>query len=398
MNVTIKPTSLSGVVEAVSSKSDGHRKIICAALAETETEIVINNISDDIEATLSCIKNLGGDFSKTEKGFLIKPICEKKDKVSLDFRESGSTARFLLPVASAICENGEFTGSGRLPERPFAELTSQMRRNGVGVSADNLPITTKGILKSGVFELPGNVSSQYISGLLFALPMLDGESRIKLTSQLMSAPYVDMTLDVLSRFGVEADVLENEYIIKPQRFISPKKLEVEGDWSSGAFWVVADKICGNVKIEGMNPKSHQGDKRITEILDETEIDARDIPDLVPILAVLAASRVGKTRIFGAERLRIKESDRLYTVTKCINDLGGNAEETDDGIIITGTGRLAGGEVDSFNDHRIAMSCAIASCICENEVKILNAECVKKSYPAFFDDFRKLGGVIDVSDR
>lgn len=398
MNVTIKPTCLSGVVEAVSSKSDGHRKIICASLSDSETQIIINNISDDIEATLDAIKCLGGDFIKTENGILIKPIKGKKDKVSLDFRESGSTARFLIPIASVLCENGEFSGQGRLPERPFAELTSQMRKNGVEVSADNLPMTTKGILKSGEFKLPGNVSSQYISGLLFALSMLCKESRIKLTSPLMSAPYVDMTIDVLSKFGVKIEVLENEYIVKPQKYISPKRLEVEGDWSSAAFWIVADKICGNVKIKGMNLNSRQGDKAITEILDKTEIDARDIPDLVPILAVLAASRVGKTRIYGAERLRIKESDRLYAITKCIKDLGGNAEETKDGIIIYGTGKLAGGCVDSFNDHRIAMSCAIASCICENEVKILGAECVKKSYPAFFDDFIKLGGVIDVSDR
>lgn len=398
MNVTIKPTRLSGTVKAVSSKSDGHRKIICAALSDGETEIIINNLSDDIEATLYAIKNLGGDFAKTENGVLVKPITGKKDKVSLDFRESGSTARFLLPVAAALCENAECIGRGRLPERPFYELTSQMRKNGVEVSADDLPIITKGCLESGVFEIPGNVSSQYISGLLFALPLLRKESVIKLTSPLMSAPYVDMTLDALSAFGVEIEVLENEYKVKPQKFISPKKLEVEGDWSAAAFWTVADKICGNVKIEGMNDDSRQGDKKIAEILDETEIDATNIPDLVPILAVLAASRVGKTRIFGAERLRIKESDRLLAMTKCINDLGGKAEETADGMIIYGTGKLAGGTVDSFSDHRIAMSAAIASLICENEVEIMGAECVKKSYPAFFEDFRKLGGVTHVSDR
>lgn len=398
MNITIKPTRLSGTVDAVSSKSDGHRKIICAALADSETEIIINNFSDDIDATLYAIKNLGGDFFKTESGVLIKPISEKKDRVSLDFRESGSTARFLLPVATALCDAGEFTGRGRLPERPFYELTSQMRKNGVMVSADNLPIVTKGHLESGVFEIPGNVSSQYISGLLFALPLLEKESVIRLTSPLMSAPYVDMTLDALSEFGVEIETLENEYKIKPQKFVSPEKLEVEGDWSAAAFWIVADKICSNVKIDGMNPNSRQGDKAIAEILDETEIDARDIPDLVPILAVLAASRVGKTRILGAERLRIKESDRLFAMTKCINDLGGRAEETADGMIITGTGKLSGGIVDSFNDHRITMAASIASVMCENEVKILGAECVKKSYPAFFEDFRKLGGKADVSDR
>ena len=398
MNVTIKPTRLSGTVDAVSSKSDGHRKIICAALSDSETEIVINNFSDDIDATLEAIKNLGGDFEKTQNGVLIKPISAKKDTVSLDFRESGSTARFLLPVATALCEKGEFTGRGRLPERPFYELTSQMRKNGVEASSDNLPMTTQGILKSGVFEIPGNVSSQYISGLLFALPLLKKESVIKLTSPLMSAPYVDMTLDALKEFGVEIEVSEKEYKIKPQKYISPKKLEVEGDWSAAAFWTVANKICGNDKIDGMNQNSRQGDKKITEILDQTEIDATNIPDLVPILAVLAASRTGKTRIFGAERLRIKESDRLFAMTKCIKDLGGMAEETADGMIITGTGKLKGGCVDSFSDHRIAMSAAIASLICENDVEILGAECVKKSYPAFFEDFRKLGGVAHVSDR
>ncbi len=398
MNVTITPKKLSGTLEAVSSKSDGHRKIICAALSDKETEIIINNFSDDIEATLEAIKNLGGDFQKTENGVLIKPVLGKMEKVSLDFRESGSTARFLLPVATAICENVECSGRGRLPQRPFAELTSQMRKNGVEVSADNLPIKTKGYLKNGIYELPGNVSSQYISGLLFALPMLCGESKIRLTSPLMSAPYVDMTLDALREFGVEIEVLENEYNINQQKYISPEKIEVEGDWSAAAFWVVADKICGNVKIEGMNPKSRQGDRKITEILDATEIDATNIPDLVPILAVLAAARVGKTRIFGAERLRIKESDRLFAMTKCINDLGGKAEETADGMIIYGTGKLSGGRVDSFSDHRIAMSASIASIICENEVEIFGAECVKKSYPAFFEDFRKLGGGCHVSDR
>lgn len=397
MDVTLIPKRLSGRVDAVSSKSDGHRKIIAAALSDKPTEIILNNFSDDINATLDCIKKLGGDFEKTEKGVFITPILKKSEQVSLDFCESGSTARFLLPVAAVFYENGHFTGKGRLPERPFGEITGEMRKNGVEVSSDNLPITTRGNLKSGVYELPGNVSSQYFTGLFFALPNLTKESKIVLTSPLMSAPYVDMTLDVLKDFGVEIEVLENEYIVRPQKLVSPEKLQVEGDWSAAAFWVVADKICGNVKVSGMNPKSRQGDRRITEILDDTQIDATHIPDLVPILAVLAASRNGKTAIYGAERLRIKESDRLYAMTKCINDLGGKAEETPDGMIIYGTGRLKGGCVDSFGDHRIAMSAAIASCICENEVKIMGAECVSKSYPAFFDDFKKLGGVCYVSD-
>ena len=395
MDIIISPKKLSGTVNAVSSKSDAHRKIIAAALSNKETQIIMNNFSDDIDATLDAIKNLGGDFVKTENGVKVKPISKTPEKVSLDFCESGSTARFLLPITAALCENAEFSGRGRLPERPFADLTNAMRKNGVAVSSDNLPIKTSGKLKSGVFEIRGDVSSQYITGLLFALLNVDGESKIHLTSELLSAPYVDMTLDTLKAFGAKIEVLENEYIVKPQKLISPETVAVEGDWSQAAFWVVANKICGNIEISGMNEKSRQGDKRITEILDDNEIDATHIPDLVPILSVLAASRVGTTRIYGAERLRIKESDRLFAMTKCINDLGGCAKETEDGIIIEGTGKLSGGVVDSFSDHRIAMATAVASLICENEVKIMNAECVKKSYPAFFEDFKKLGGVCHV---
>lgn len=395
MDIIISPKKLSGTVNAVSSKSDAHRKIIAAALSNKETQIIMNNFSDDIDATLDAIKNLGGDFVKTENGVKVKPISKTPEKVSLDFCESGSTARFLLPITAALCENAEFSGRGRLPERPFADLTNAMRKNGVAVSSDNLPIKTSGKLKSGVFEIRGDVSSQYITGLLFALLNVDGESKIHLTSELLSAPYVDMTLDTLKAFGAKIEVLENEYIVKPQKLISPETVAVEGDWSQAAFWVVANKICGNIEISGMNEKSRQGDKRITEILDDNEIDATHIPDLVPILSVLAASRVGTTRIYGAERLRIKESDRLFAMTQCINDLGGCAKETEDGIIIEGTGKLSGGVVDSFSDHRIAMATAVASLICENEVKIMNAECVKKSYPAFFEDFKKLGGVCHV---
>ncbi len=398
MNVKISPKKLSGTVNAVSSKSDGHRKIIAAALSDKETEIIMNNFSDDIDATLSCIKNLGGDFQKTENGVVVKPISKTPEKVSLDFRESGSTARFLIPVTSALCENAEFSGRGRLPQRPFDQLTNVMRKNGVEVSSDNLPIITSGKLKSGIFEIRGDISSQYITGLLFALLNLSGESRIKLTSELASAPYVDMTLDTLKAFGANIKALEDEYIVKPQKLTSPEKVTVEGDWSQAAFWVVANKICGDIQISGMKENSRQGDRKICEILEDTEIDATHIPDLVPILSVLSASRVGKTRIFGAERLRIKESDRLYAMTKCINDLGGCAKETEDGIIIEGTGKLKGGTVDSFSDHRIAMSAAIASLICENEVEILNGECVKKSYPGFFEDFKRLGGVCHVFDR
>lgn len=397
MNVKIKPTTLSGTIEAVSSKSDGHRKIIASALSDKPTEILINNFSDDIDATLDCIKNLGGNFEKTKDGVMVFPISKKVEYAELNFRESGSTARFLLPIAAALCPKCHFTGSGRLPQRPLFELTNQLRLHGVGAGDDFLPLDTSGILQGGEYAIRGDISSQYLTGLLLALPLLSGENKIVLTSELASAPYVDMTLDTLSLFGIDVEVSGNEYRIENRKYISPERLSAEGDWSSAAFWIVADKISGKISVSGMNHKSRQGDMRILDILDETDIDASQIPDLVPILAVLAASRCGKTVIRGAERLKLKESDRLLAMTECINNLGGNAIKTDDGMEIVGTGKLSGGCVDGFGDHRIVMSAAIASCICENDVEITGAEAVKKSYPTFFEDFKRLGGVFSVSD-
>lgn len=396
MNVIITPAKLSGNVSAVSSKSDAHRKIIAAALSDKPTKIHINNFSDDIDATLDCISALGGKWEKDETGVVITPVSGDINGVSLCFRESGSTARFLLPVAAALCENGSFSGKGRLPERPFEELTNQLRIHGVAVDSDKLPMKTSGLLKSGEYNISGSISSQYLTGLLFALPLLSEESKIILTSALNSSAYVDMTLDTQKQFGVniDIDICNNIYTINPQKYISPGEISAEGDWSAAAFWVVANKICKNVKIDGMNTNSRQGDMQIINLLDETDIDASQIPDLVPILAVLAASRKGRTIIRGAARLRLKESDRLKAMTECINNLGGYAKETEDGMIIDGVGTLRGGRVNGFGDHRVVMSAAIASCICKEKVEIIGAEAIKKSYPAFFEDFKKLGGVFE----
>lgn len=398
MRVTITPKKLFGTVYAVSSKSDAHRKIIAAALADKPTQINISNFSDDIDATLDCIKALGGTYERNPGGILLTPISNKNPTCSLHFRESGSTARFLLPVAAALCDKCSFSGSGRLPERPMKELTDCLRTHGVTIDGDFLPLRTSGLLKSGEYSISGSISSQYLTGLLFALPLLDGESKITLTSPLNSSAYVNMTLDTLRLFGVNPEVCGGVYTIKPQVYISPGKITAEGDWSNAAFWLVANKLCDGISVSGLNRNSSQGDMRIAQILDETVIDASQIPDLVPILSVLAAGRKGKTVIRGASRLRLKESDRLLAMTSCINSLGGNAVETDDGLTVYGTGRLRGGTVDGFGDHRVVMSAAIASCICENEVEILGAEAVKKSYPSFFEDFKSLGGVINVSDR
>lgn len=340
---------------------------------------------------------MGGSWRKTQTGVVITPISVTEESVRLDFHESGSTARFLLPVAAALYKECECIGRGRLNKRPFAEIVREMRLRGVSVDNDFLPIKTNGILNGGNFEISGSISSQYTTGLLFALPIAGG-GKITLTSPMQSAAYVDMTLDTMAEFGINAVRTEDGFIVHEQRYISPQKTIAEGDWSNSAFWIAADKLCGGVTVCGLNKKSRQGDKAVADILDKTEIDCSQIPDLAPILAVLAASRKGKTIIGNASRLRLKESDRIKSVCAMINSLGGDARETEDSIIICGNGELRGGEVDSFADHRIAMAAAIASCICTDEVIIHGAEAVNKSYPTFFEDFKSLGGSADVQYR
>jgi len=395
MKVTITPDKLFGEVSAISSKSFAHRMIIAAALADKETKINLNIFSEDIDASISCIEQLGAKVKKEDNFIVVYPIGRNLEYTVLDCNESGSTARFLLPVAAAILDSFKMVGKGRLPERPFLPLVSQMNKNGVTTDSDKLPMRVCGRLIPGKYEIAGNISSQYITGLLMALPLLDGESEIILTSSLESAAYVDITLYVLSQFGVKIEKTDSGYRVFPSKYISPGDISVEGDWSNAAFWVVADKICGNVKVKGLNYDSLQGDMRILTEVGKDIIDANQIPDLVPVLAVAACAKNGNTKIINAQRLRIKESDRLDAVCRTLTSLGADITQTDDGLIIKGNGRLKGGECDSFNDHRIVMSLAIASCICSDKVIINNAQAVNKSYPTFFDDFKKLGGKIEI---
>jgi len=399
MNVCIKPSKLSGRIDAISSKSFAHRILICSAFSDSPTEIFVNTLSEDIIATIDCITAMGAttSYNEEEKILTVTPISKQAKNVTMCANESGSTARFLLPVASAVFESVTLKGKGRLVERPFLSLVREMQKNGTKCSSDLLPITTNGLLKSGDFFLEGNISSQYLSGLLMALPLvLDGGiSTITLTSPLESKKYVDITIEVMKKFGIEIKQEENKYIIEPKKYISPKKIYTEGDWSNGAFWIVANATGSNIELSGLNSESVQGDRKITELLESTEIDAKDIPDLVPILSVLALKRKGRTRIYNAERLKLKESNRLETVCKALCALGGDLKENGSEIIINGTGTLKGGTTLGYNDHRIIMSCAIASTFCENDCIIEGAESVRKSYPEFFDDFKKLGGIVDV---
>ncbi len=417
MQVKIKPVNPFGEVSAISSKSDAHRAIICSALSDDKTSIHISHISKDIEATLNCIRKMGADFSKNGNLYEITPVQTPVLNPVLDCNESGSTLRFLFPVLSALGCGATFIGSGRLPERPMELIVDLLKEHGNSFSSTGLPITVSGKTTAGTFDIAGNVSSQFISGLLFALPLLRKKSVIRLTSKLQSSAYVNMTVDTLKNFGVNITQTENGFIVNAtDNYTSPKKYIVEGDWSNAAFFMVMGALGGNVTIKNLNLNSHQSDKMILDALSlagvdfslsdnlitvsKSEIkpfdfDVSECPDLFPVLSVLACRAKGKSTLYNAERLRIKESDRIKTTKELILNLGGNAEETDDSLIIYGNGKLSGGQAESHNDHRIAMSAFTASVICENDIILKNAEAVDKSYPTFMEDFSKIGGAFDV---
>lgn len=414
MNVKLKKSNLNGTVNAVSSKSQAHRALICSALANKPTCIVIKNPNNDISATSICLENMGAGIEQNADVFFINPITKANNSPILNCYESGSTLRFLLPVCAAIFSNAIFEGEGRLPKRPISELVEVLKNNGKCFTSDKFPLSMSGSLSSGIYKIPADVSSQYISGLLMALPLLDGESEIIYTSPVKSTPYIDMTTDMLCKFGV--NILKTDTGIRVpgnQKYKSPQNIYVEGDWSNAAFWLCAGAIGGNVCINNLNYNSLQGDRLIVDYLKRfganieinensvnatnsklhgTDIDVSKTPDLLPILAVVASAAEGKTTLYNAKHLRYKESDRLTATTEVINSLGGKVTEIEDKLEIYGK-ELVGGVVDSHNDHRIVMSAAIASTLCTGETTILNADAVNKSYPSFFNDYKLLGGHI-----
>lgn len=421
MDIVISPSRLHGEIRAVASKSDAHRSIICAALADSPTAIKIDTLSDDICQTVCCVEALGARVDMSVRGLMrITPVSfgpRSADCPGLDCGESGSTLRFLLPVAAALGKRTAFTGRGRLPDRPLSPLLEEMERHGCRFSSDKLPFTVEGPMQGGNFNLPGNVSSQFVSGLLFALPLTGSGGSISLSSPPESSGYIDMTVCSMERFGISIIKTENGYKVHGgQKYRSPGETEVEGDWSNSAFWLVAGALSGEVACTGLNLFSVQGDSRIADILQSMgatiyrkgigvaarqsplhaiEIDASGIPDLIPVLSVAASVADGTTVIRNASRLRLKESDRLHAITDCLTRIGAQVRELDDGLIITGKKELDGGTVDGYNDHRIVMAMAVASTVCKSKVIIRRAEAVSKSYPHFFEDFRKLGGMADV---
>jgi len=417
----ITPTNLTGNVEIPSSKSMGHRELICAALAQGQSTVSNVSLSKDIQATIRGMEALGAQVKQVENGktratFLLKGARPKVLKSTIDCGESGSTLRFLIPLG-AICQAPvTFSGGGKLPTRPLEPYFQIFREQGLAFAKgkkENLPLTVTGPLQAGTFIVPGNVSSQFISGLLFALPLLKGDSIIKITDTFESKSYVTMTLAALKKYGICINRQgDRVYNIPGGQSYKPQLSAVEGDYSQAAFWLVAGTLGGALNLKGMEQNSLQGDKAILAILDSmggkltfkqgeitaakarthgVTIDATDCPDLVPVLTVLAAVSQGHTEIIKAGRLRLKECDRLTAITTELNKIGAHIKEQYEGLSIDGVEAFTGGKVTSWNDHRIAMSLAVASIKCKDTLTIDGTECVAKSYPDFWQDFAKVGG-------
>ena len=409
MNLTITPTRLKGRVTPPPSKSQAHRLIIAAALAAGESVLTNVDYSQDIEATLSCMEALGAQSSRGEGTLTIMGIGDRRtttsscmaDAIHFVCGESGSTLRFLIAIALAAAGGGFFSGRGRLlarPQQPYADLFAE---KGIFFHHSPNAISLRGTLEPGTYALPGNVSSQFVTGLLYALPLLAGDSVVELTTPLESRGYVDMTLQALERFGVtiEAEGSRRYRVPGGQRYRAGQA-EVEADWSQAGFYYAALALGNELELEGLNAFSAQGDMAVVPAwmklrgLGTVELDVSNIPDLVPALALQAALRTGQTtRLVNAARLRIKESDRLDTVTTELNKLGARVEQGEDFLTIRGVDHLTGGTVDSHNDHRIAMMLAMAATRADGPVTLLDAGAVAKSYPNFWEEYVRLGGVI-----
>ena len=415
MRRLLLPGARSGEVRIPASKSQAHRLLICAALSREETRIRCDGLSKDILATIACLRAMGAEIREEGDALCVRPIRDIPGaEVLLPCGESGSTLRFLLPVVGALGIRGHFLREGRLPERPLAPLDRELSAHGMELREEESNLHVQGKLCPGAFRLPGNVSSQYISGLLLALPLLGGESSLLVEGTIESAAYIQMTENALILSGVSYMKEDNKYFIPGhQRPALGGELSVEGDWSNAAFFLCMGALSEKgLLVRGLDPASPQGDRAVLELLSRfgaelqigedgisvrkgslrgIEIDAAPIPDLIPVLSVLASGAQGDTVIRNAGRLRLKESDRLKTTAELLQSLGGSVEELADGLVIHGSGSLTGGAAESFGDHRIAMSAAVAVCLCREPVALSGAECVAKSYPRFWEDWDRLEG-------
>lgn len=434
MIARIAPAKLTGTVPAIASKSVAHRAVIAAALANGTTHIICNTVCDDIEATIGCLVALGARFETVADGFIVHPIPKSQEHgilralagSVLDCRESGSTLRFMLPVACALGADATFTGSARLAARPLAPLDAELIAAGCELSGIGaFPLATRGRMRPGRFELPGDVSSQYISGLMLACPLLGQPCEIRVTGRIESKPYIAITLQTLAAFGVRveveheivSDIEATRYFLDGSPYRTPGEFAVEGDWSNAAFWLCAGAMgTHHITVTGLSLASSQGDRAIMAALSRFgarirrgtgtataqpdhlvgfTLSASDVPDLVPVLSAVASVAQGRTIIRDCKRLRLKESDRLATTTQELAALGAHIHIAGNDLVIEGLDELQGGTVDAHNDHRIAMMAAIAATRCAGTVEIHGAEAVRKSYPLFFEHYRLLGGQVEL---
>lgn len=416
MDVVITTEQYSGMTEIISSKSELHRLLMLSALCSDcrETAIAfVGKPSKDVIATVDCMNIGGASIVQNGNVFYSMPINNRPlYPITVSCNESGSTLRFLLPVFSALGKKYTVLVNGRLSSRPLSPMYELLTENGVTLSENGkYPLSVHGTFTGGALSIDGSVSSQFITGLLMALPLTPNGGSITVSGDFQSRPYVDITVDAMKTFGVNVMVDGNKYTVPKADYVCPGDIRAGGDWSNAAFFLVAGAIGGKVTVSGLDKNSKQGDKAIVEILkafganvdfDENgvtvsksdlvavDVDAKDIPDMVPSLAILASVAKGTTRIYNAQRLRIKESDRIKSVVEMVNNLGGEAHETDDGMLIVGKPYLTGGTVLSYNDHRIAMSAAVASVVSKAPVIIKGAEAVSKSFPEFYERIKEIG--------
>ena len=382
MDITVHPGKLTGTLQAIPSKSQAHRVLICAAFSNEPTTIYCKDTNRDIEATAECLRALGANILRTDLGYQVNPVKNIPTTTTLNCGESGSTLRFMLPVVAALGVDATFTMEGRLPQRPLLPLWEELERMGCELTrpTENT-IRCQGQLQSGAYTIDGSVSSQFISGLLFAIALIPGNSTLEITGTIESAPYITMTQDVLATFGRRAP------------FQTPGTVHIEGDWSNGAFFLAANTLGSTIEVSGLISTSTQGDRAVADILNGFDtfqtIDAADIPDLVPILAVAACNKHG-AKFQNVRRLRMKESDRIQSTAALLENLGGKVHISENELEVF-PAQLHGGTVDAVGDHRIAMAAAIAATVATGPVTILGAHCVAKSYPGFWEDFCKLGG-------
>ncbi|MDU5185727.1 MAG: 3-phosphoshikimate 1-carboxyvinyltransferase [Finegoldia magna] len=396
----IKTDKLQGKVDAISSKSFAHRFLILASVADTDTTIIINEFSNDIMTTIDCLRNLGVEIEINENEVTVNPSFFQKDVSDINVNDSGSTFRFLLPLVSFLSQKTNIQCSGRLQDRPIKELVDQLKLSGLTFSEEKLPFTVDGTFHKIDFEFPGDVSSQYISAIMMIAPLIGG-CEIKLSSKLESTGYIKITQECLKLFGVDSEILLDKVIVKPGALKSPGKIIVEGDWSNAAFFLCANALGADIKVENLNVNSVQADRKIVEFLEKIEnnenyceIDISQTPDLFVILAVVLSQKCDKSVLKNAKRLRLKESDRIQSTYDMLKSFGVHCDIEGDNLVICKS-EMKPAVVNSCDDHRIVMSAAIASIITK-EVEIKDWQAVKKSYPSFFDEIERLGS--DVIDR